>query len=325
MGIAGRHSGRDRPRSREDLLTVLEDVITYLEMLARPAGKRAPAPLDKLALMRAENCTVHFYRYLYAAVGEPWLWFERRLIDDAALARQIAAHDTLKHMPLVMLTSLTSAASEREQHAVPVAARLSKPVRQSDLLDTILGALASRSTVENGRAGGPQDMKDAHPRAALPTATHTRRQRARLISRCENILIDGESAVAIPDQDSNRSAAIVGSSQVRNAVTVKVRHGQRFRCIAGGKGCLIAKYNAGMELGEQVSHPIVNGVAIHKVQAKSAVSGDPANGQGVDRTRNGDQLSQGIRNRTGSNDFKVGYRDAKDGLAEGRSIFGSIT
>jgi ribosomal protein S18 acetylase RimI-like enzyme len=68
---------------------VLEDVITYLEMLARPAGRRAPAPLDKLALMRAEDCTVHFYRYLYAAVGEPWLWFERRLIDDTALARQI--------------------------------------------------------------------------------------------------------------------------------------------------------------------------------------------------------------------------------------------
>jgi GNAT superfamily N-acetyltransferase len=68
---------------------VLEDVITYLEMLARPVGRRVPVPLDKLALMRAENCTVHFYRYLYAAVGEPWLWFERRLIDDAALAAQI--------------------------------------------------------------------------------------------------------------------------------------------------------------------------------------------------------------------------------------------
>jgi GNAT superfamily N-acetyltransferase len=67
-------------------VTVLEDVITYLEMLARPTGRRVPAPLEKLALMRAENCTVHFYRYLYNAVGEPWLWFERRLIDDSSLA-----------------------------------------------------------------------------------------------------------------------------------------------------------------------------------------------------------------------------------------------
>src|ERR1700726_5320884 len=58
-------------------------------MLARPAGRRVPAPLEKLALMRAENCTVHFYRYLYNAVGEPWLWFGRRLSADAALATQI--------------------------------------------------------------------------------------------------------------------------------------------------------------------------------------------------------------------------------------------
>jgi GNAT superfamily N-acetyltransferase len=69
---------------------VLEDVITYLEMPERPVGRRVPAPLDKLALMRAENCTASFYRYLYNAVGEPWLWFERRLIDDAALAELLS-------------------------------------------------------------------------------------------------------------------------------------------------------------------------------------------------------------------------------------------
>ena len=70
-------------------MTVLEDTITYLELLERPAGRLVPAPLDKLALMRAEACTVSFYRYLYDTVGEPWLWFERRIIDDAALAEQI--------------------------------------------------------------------------------------------------------------------------------------------------------------------------------------------------------------------------------------------
>ena len=36
--------------------------------------------------MRAEDCTVSFYRYLYETVGTPWLWYERRLLDDAALA-----------------------------------------------------------------------------------------------------------------------------------------------------------------------------------------------------------------------------------------------
>jgi GNAT superfamily N-acetyltransferase len=67
----------------------LDDTITYLEMRERPAGRRVPAPLEKLALMRAENCTVSFYRWLYAAVGEKWLWFERRLLDDDALLAEI--------------------------------------------------------------------------------------------------------------------------------------------------------------------------------------------------------------------------------------------
>ena len=71
-------------------MTALEDVITYLEMLDRPSGKRVPAPFEKLALMRAEDCTVSFYRYMYDTVGRPWLWFERRLVDDAALAALIA-------------------------------------------------------------------------------------------------------------------------------------------------------------------------------------------------------------------------------------------
>jgi GNAT superfamily N-acetyltransferase len=71
-------------------VTTLDDVITYLEMLERPTGRRVPAPLDKLALMRAENCTVSFYRYIYDTVGRPWLWFERRLLDAAALAALIA-------------------------------------------------------------------------------------------------------------------------------------------------------------------------------------------------------------------------------------------
>lgn len=67
----------------------LDDTITYLEMHERPRGQRVPAPLEKLALMRAEHCTAAFYRFLYAAVGEKWLWFERRLLDDNALLVEI--------------------------------------------------------------------------------------------------------------------------------------------------------------------------------------------------------------------------------------------
>src|ERR1700730_14710082 len=72
----------------------LDDVITYLEMKSRPVLPRIPAPNAKLALIRTENCTVSFYRYLYETVGTPWLWYERRLLDDATLAAQITKETT---------------------------------------------------------------------------------------------------------------------------------------------------------------------------------------------------------------------------------------
>src|SRR5438045_8816481 len=72
----------------------LDDVITYLEMRARPALPRIPAPHAKLALIRTENCTVSFYRYLYETVGAPWLWYERRLLDDETLGAQITKDTT---------------------------------------------------------------------------------------------------------------------------------------------------------------------------------------------------------------------------------------
>ncbi len=76
-------------------MALIDDVITYLEMHERPKTPRIPAPLvAKLALMRAEDCTVSFYRYLYETVGTPWLWYERRLLDDAALAAEIGKPST---------------------------------------------------------------------------------------------------------------------------------------------------------------------------------------------------------------------------------------
>jgi GNAT superfamily N-acetyltransferase len=67
----------------------LSDVITYLEMTERPARPPIPVPAAKLALIRAEHCSVSYYRYLYQAVGERWLWFERRVMSDAQLAAAI--------------------------------------------------------------------------------------------------------------------------------------------------------------------------------------------------------------------------------------------
>ena len=71
-------------------MALLDDVITYLEMRTPTGGPPVQPPVNlRLALMRAEPCSVSFYRYLYETVGTPWLWYERRLLSDAALAAEI--------------------------------------------------------------------------------------------------------------------------------------------------------------------------------------------------------------------------------------------
>lgn len=45
----------------------------------------------KIALFRAEMPSCAFYRYLYNSIGKDWLWYERRQMDDEALATII--HD----------------------------------------------------------------------------------------------------------------------------------------------------------------------------------------------------------------------------------------
>jgi GNAT superfamily N-acetyltransferase len=99
MGPAGRAADRNRPgdalaRRERAAMALLDDVITYLEMREPPATPRLPAPFAKLALMQTHACTVSFYRYLYETVGTPWLWYERRLYGDGALAAEIGKPTT---------------------------------------------------------------------------------------------------------------------------------------------------------------------------------------------------------------------------------------
>src|SRR3546814_433441 len=66
----------------------LKLTITYLEMTDRPRRPAAPPPLAKIALLRVEEPTVAYYRFLYDTVGENWLWADRRGLPDDRL-RQI--------------------------------------------------------------------------------------------------------------------------------------------------------------------------------------------------------------------------------------------
>ena len=69
----------------------LECIVTYLEMREPPRHPNVLAGRHTIALMRARNPTLSFYRYLHAAIGEAWLWWERRALDDNVLAAII--HD----------------------------------------------------------------------------------------------------------------------------------------------------------------------------------------------------------------------------------------
>ncbi len=71
----------------------IETVITYLEMTEPPAAPPPPPPLVKLALLKADEPTVSFYRFLYNTVGGPWSWYERRLMDDETLAAIVQSAD----------------------------------------------------------------------------------------------------------------------------------------------------------------------------------------------------------------------------------------
>lgn len=64
-------------------------VVTFLEMTAKPAALPPPVPRGKVAMLRAGHPPVHFYRYLYDTIGEPYFWVERRKMTDDALATLI--------------------------------------------------------------------------------------------------------------------------------------------------------------------------------------------------------------------------------------------
>jgi GNAT superfamily N-acetyltransferase len=67
----------------------VKTVVTYL-MMSSPPRRLPPQPFGpRLALLRAEDIPLHFYRYLYGTVGRDWLWIERRDMGEEQLAEQI--------------------------------------------------------------------------------------------------------------------------------------------------------------------------------------------------------------------------------------------
>ncbi len=72
----------------------VETVVTYLEM-TEPQYPIIHAPANlRVALMRALNPPLHFYRYLYDVIGRDYAWVDRKVLSDAELEALIHADTT---------------------------------------------------------------------------------------------------------------------------------------------------------------------------------------------------------------------------------------
>lgn len=89
MGRAIGHAGGNRIVTER-----LKARITHLEMTARPAARIAMPHGQRVALMRAREMPVSFYRYLYREVGKPHHWMLRRETRDDELAAIIRSANT---------------------------------------------------------------------------------------------------------------------------------------------------------------------------------------------------------------------------------------
>ncbi|HLA02407.1 MAG TPA: GNAT family N-acetyltransferase, partial [Aestuariivirga sp.] len=69
----------------------IETIVTFLEMTAEPLHHIAPPSSLKLMLMRAENITLSFYRFLYDTVGHDYNWNDRSNLSDSELSALIHA------------------------------------------------------------------------------------------------------------------------------------------------------------------------------------------------------------------------------------------
>lgn len=96
----------------------VEITITYLRQTMRPSYAPQPRPRGKLAILRAENPPVQFYRYLYELVGGPWHWVSRKRLPDAELAAIIK--NPLVFLYVLYVDGVPAGMAEIDATATPI-------------------------------------------------------------------------------------------------------------------------------------------------------------------------------------------------------------
>lgn len=71
------------------LMPIIPVKTTYLSMQAAPAGEPRKPPREDLLLLRSQQPSCAFYRFLYTQVGSDLMWVDRNFLADEALRAEI--------------------------------------------------------------------------------------------------------------------------------------------------------------------------------------------------------------------------------------------
>ncbi len=127
--------------------------VTYLEMTEPHGLPPVPTPNLKLALMRAVEPTVHFYRYLYDVVGRQWKWIDRKRISDDALRAII--HDDKVEIYVVYVDGVPAGYAEIDFREFPKVVDLAYFGLVADFIGRGLGPWLLTWTIAAMWRGGP--------------------------------------------------------------------------------------------------------------------------------------------------------------------------
>ena len=128
--------------------------ITFLEMEAPPSRPAPPMPLEPHAVLRAEQPTIHFYRYLYNTVGAQWTWTERRYLSDESLARIV--QDENVEIMVLYLRGVPAGYAELDFRELPARADLSYFGLMPEFIGRKLGPWFLHWAVEELWSRGPE-------------------------------------------------------------------------------------------------------------------------------------------------------------------------
>jgi len=103
----------------QDQQRTLPTVITFLEMTAPQSRPPRPAPLRKIAVLRAETPPRSFYLWLYRTVGGAWNWTDRLVMAPEALEAII--HDPQVEILVLYVGGVPAGFAELDFRREPVA------------------------------------------------------------------------------------------------------------------------------------------------------------------------------------------------------------